>query len=218
MRSRKSIIQEPCGLSFTDLRAMNDDELMAHLSSGHDDALAVLFDRYHRLVRRIALKILRDVGEAEDLMQSVFMKIYETAAQFDAGRGTTKVWIIRFAYHRSINRRKHLIRRKFYATAELSEIPESKLGVLGREILPSEDARLLVKESLKTLNDAQRRVLKLAYLEGYSLQEIADATGESFGNVRHHYYRGLKKLRAFLIDREKIKTEHGREEIADAEA
>ena len=79
----------------------------------------MLFDRYHRLVLHVALKIIHDVGEAEDVMQNAFMEIYKVAAQFDPARGTTKMWILRNAYHRSMNRRKQLQVRHFYASTDM---------------------------------------------------------------------------------------------------
>ncbi len=84
-------IQPP---SFAELTNKDDGELMAHLQAGCNDALTVLYDRYHRLVLSIALKIVRDPGEAEDVMQSVFLEIFRAVAQFDPAKGTTKVWIL----------------------------------------------------------------------------------------------------------------------------
>ena len=81
---------------------------MAHLQAGRHDALAILFDRYHRLVLTVALRILREAGETEDFMQSVFLEIFRCAAQYDAAKGTAKVWILQYAYHRSFNRRQYL--------------------------------------------------------------------------------------------------------------
>src|SRR5258707_7519450 len=119
---------------------------MAHLDKGHPDALAVLFDRYHRLVLNVALRILRDTGEAEDLMQSVFLEIFHTAAQFDPVKGTTKVWILQYAYHRSFNRREYLNLRGVHERPEdpvamqktPSAVRSGALGVL-------ESARLVQK-------------------------------------------------------------------------
>src|SRR5262245_42266157 len=112
---------EPCGLSSVELYRLSDESVMAHLQAGHADALAMLFDRYHRLVLSIAMKILRDVGEAEDLMQSVFLDIYKCAGQFDAAKGTTKVWILQYAYHRGMNRRQHLNVRNFYKNSDIAD-------------------------------------------------------------------------------------------------
>jgi RNA polymerase sigma-70 factor, ECF subfamily len=213
----KQSIQEPCGLTSKELRAIPDDLLMAHLTSGHDDALAVLFERYHRLVIKIALKIVRDAGEAEDVMQSVFLEIYKVAAQFDPARGSTKVWILQYAYHRSMTKRQQLINRKFYSNADISEALDHAY-LPTHSALASPEIQHLVRQSLETLNTVQRRVLQLAYFEGFSLKEIADETGESLGNVRHHYYRGLSKLRTFIAEPEKQAAVYRTKEIADASA
>jgi RNA polymerase sigma-70 factor (ECF subfamily) len=95
---------------------------MAHLRGGCNDALAVLFDRYYRLVLSIALKIVRDPGQAEDVMQTVFLEMFRSAAQFDPVKGTTKVWILQYTYHRAINRKQHLNARKFYGQTDLEEV------------------------------------------------------------------------------------------------
>src|ERR1700730_3533616 len=105
-------------LSCAEFVSLSDELLMVHLGQGHPDALAILFDRYHRLVLKVALRILRDSGEAEDVMQNVFMEIYRVAAHFDPAKGRTKVWILQYAYHRSFNRRHYLNLRGFYGQLE----------------------------------------------------------------------------------------------------
>src|ERR1700722_13128 len=167
MKSAERPINEPCGLTFVQLTRLADEKVMAHVQAGHDDALAVLFDRYHRLVLSVAFKILRDVGEAEDLTQTVFLEIYKVSAQFDASRGTTKVWLLQYAYHRSMNRRQYLKRRRFYdqdrggaGDSSAATSPPNSPGVLA---LP--EVRSLVREGLESLNWQQRRVLEMAYFE-----------------------------------------------------
>src|SRR5271154_938777 len=113
--------------TFAKLKVLSDGELMAHLQSGCNDALAVLFDRYHRLVLSIALRIVRDPGEAEDVTQSVFLEIFRSVAQFDPAKGTTKVWILQYAYHRAINRRQYLNARRFYDQTNANEV-EARLS------------------------------------------------------------------------------------------
>src|ERR1700733_7935652 len=98
MKSATQTISEPCGLTLARLARLSDEEVMAHIQAGHDDALAVLFDRYFRLVFSIAFKILRDIGESEDVTQSIFLEIYKIAAQFDPSRGTTKKWLMQYVY------------------------------------------------------------------------------------------------------------------------
>src|SRR5467141_1520185 len=108
------------GASSLALQDFSDEQIMVEVQRGNGDAFAVLFDRYHRLVLMTALKIVRDVAEAEEVTQDVFFEIYQTAGKFDPARGTLKVWLLQYAYHRSINRRNYLLLRQFYDRANLA--------------------------------------------------------------------------------------------------
>src|SRR5438045_3939828 len=85
------------------LKSMSGEELMLEVQRGSGEAFTLLFDRYHRLVLVTALKIVRDVAEAEEVTQNVFFEIYQSARNFDPARGNLKVWLLQYAYHRSIN-------------------------------------------------------------------------------------------------------------------
>src|SRR5271169_7264765 len=185
--------------SFAKLKDLNDGELMSHLQAGCNDALAILFDRYHRLVLSIALKIVRDPGEAEDVMQSVFLEIFRSVAQFDPARGTTKVWILQYAYHRAIKRRQHLNVRKFYDQTSMDDV-ETHLTEPARPLggFTTQELKHLLLQGLATLSGAQKKVIELVSYDGLSMQEIANKTGDTLVNVRHHYYRGLQNLRSFI--------------------
>jgi RNA polymerase sigma-70 factor, ECF subfamily len=199
-------------LSLAQLQRLSDEELMVCLQEGHGDALAVLFDRYQKLVLSIALKIVRDPGEAEDVTQIVFLDIYRAVAQFDPLKGSTKVWLMQYAYHRAFNRRQHLQGRDFYKGTEPEELEVRPMEAHPTFGLSSPETRELVRQSLKALSDKEKRVIEMACYEDLSMQEIADRTGESFVNVRHRYYRGLKKLRSLISGRgnKKESAEGGR--------
>ena len=89
---------------------LTDEDVMEQLREGHPNALPILFDRFHRLVLKIALRILRDPGEAEDVMQEIFLEIFRKAGQFDPAKGSAKTWILQYVYHRSLSRRQYLAR------------------------------------------------------------------------------------------------------------
>jgi RNA polymerase sigma-70 factor (ECF subfamily) len=184
---------------LAELRHLTDDQLMSQLQAGVNDALAVLFERYHRLVFSVALKILRDRGEAEDVMQNVFLEIYRSVAQFDPAKGSLKVWVLQYAYHRAFNRKKYLNARNFYSHETLEEVDPFADGesLTSRRYGPGELKRLL-QQGLASLGEPQKRVIELASYQGFSMKEIAEKTGDSLSEVRHHYYRGLKKLRSFI--------------------
>jgi RNA polymerase sigma-70 factor, ECF subfamily len=185
----------------TALEQLPDEKIMSEVQSGSGDAFAVLFDRYHRLVLFTALKIVRDAGEAEDVTQNVFLEIYQAARQFDPSRGNLKVWLLQFAYHRSINRRNYLVLRQFYDRGNIEEAVDwENEGVIAPQLATQEAIRL-VDEALATLNEAQRRTIHKVFFEGMTLKELAEQTKESFSNVRNHYYRGLDRLRVHLTAR-----------------
>ena len=189
----------PSALSAAELRHLSDEQAMAELRAGNGDALAVLYDRYHRLVYSVALKIVRDAAEAEDVTQSVFFEIYRAAAQFDPLKGTCKVWLLHYAYHRAINCRRQLNARNFYDLASMEDaenVVAKKQAGFGR--FTQSELRHLMQKGLAGLNAAQKRVIELASYQGLTMQEISVQTGESLVNVRHHYYRGLKKLRSIV--------------------
>jgi RNA polymerase sigma-70 factor, ECF subfamily len=185
--------------ALAELKLLTDDQLMARLQNGVNDALAVLFERYQRLVFSIALRIVRDRGEAEDVTQNVFLEIYRSVAQFDPAKGTTKVWLLQYAYHRAFNRRQSLNTRNFYDQESIEDLDSFTHGEFftSRRYAPAELQRLL-QEGLASLGEPQRRVVELASYDGFSMKEIADKTGNSLSNVRHHYYRGLQNLRSFI--------------------
>jgi RNA polymerase sigma-70 factor (ECF subfamily) len=184
------------------LEQHSDAELVRLLVAGDHDAMAVIFDRYFRLVMSVALRILHDAGEAEDVVQTVFTDFYQKARLFDESKGNLKTWLLQYAYGRSFNQKRKLKFRGFYEQVEFDETQtepqdERRERVIG---LDSQEATRLVEQILPKLNEKQRSVIEQAFFEGRKLSEIASRTGESLGNVHHAYYRGIEKLRAYLTE------------------
>jgi RNA polymerase sigma-70 factor, ECF subfamily len=178
--------------------ARSDEELMLEVQRGDGDAFAALFDRYNRLVLTVALKILHDAGEAQEVTQNVFFEFYRSARRFDPARGTLKVWLLQFAYHRSINRRNYLVLRKFYHRSDLEEAMVWEASSNATPRIPAQELRQVIGEALGTLKEPQRRTIQKVIFEGLTLREVAEGTGESYSAVRNHYYRGLAHLRVCL--------------------
>ncbi len=172
---------------------------MAHLRLGHHDAVAVILERYQRMVWSIAQKTLHDEGEAEDIVQIVFMELFQKVALFDPARGTLKVWLSQLAYTRSINRRCHLQRRQFYAQDRIDEdsVAQFSPGAPALGLTTGESGRL-VREALATLGENQKTAVELVAFEGLTFEELAARMQETVSNVKHHYYRGMMKLRECL--------------------
>lgn len=183
-----------------------DETLFEQLHEGNKEALAILFCRYARLVKAVAYRILRNAGEADDLVQEVFLFIFRKSALFDPELGSARSWIVQTTYHRALDRRRYLASRHFYRSVELEDgilcaedlrlevtfYERSVEGVLGKELLRKvEDA----------LSEDQRQTIRLYFFEGYTLEEIAGLTGQTLKNVRNHYYRGLEKMRQQIFGR-----------------
>jgi RNA polymerase sigma-70 factor, ECF subfamily len=180
----------------------SDEFLFERLRESDHGALALLFRRYALLVRTVANRILRDAAEAEDLLQEVFLFIFRKWALFDASRGSARSWIVQVTYHRAIDRRRHLASRNFYSSTELDETlldgPIAHVAFYERSIEGSLGSDLLNKIEA-TLSIDQRRTMQLHFFEGHTFEEIAELIGQTVGNVRNHYYRGLEKIRKLVF-------------------
>jgi RNA polymerase sigma-70 factor (ECF subfamily) len=190
-------------VTYSELRRLPDEDLVAHLERGDHDALAVLFDRYHRLVFSVAQRILHDAAEAEDVLQEIFFEAYRVASKYDQARGSVRIWLLQFAYHRSLNRRQALARRRLYDCGDLSARAAAPHGSTDRwNGLTRDEWTRAIRQGLDTLDERQRVAIELALFEQLTLREVAARTLQSLGNVRHHYYRGLKRLRDVLGGRD----------------
>jgi RNA polymerase sigma-70 factor, ECF subfamily len=185
-------------LRYPELLNCSDEELMGELQAGNADAFAVVFDRYHRLVLVTALRTLHDFGEAEDMTQTVFLEIYRTAARFDAARGTLKMWVLQFAYNKSISRRNYLAVRQFYKQERIDDVSDTESVWNLLQQPASQEFAQLIAEALATLKEPQRQTIEMTFFHGLTLDDIAIQTGQTISNVRHHYYRGLERLRACI--------------------
>jgi RNA polymerase sigma-70 factor, ECF subfamily len=173
---------------------------MLSICKGDSDALACLFSRYAPAVRGIAYRVLRDAAEADDLLQDIFILIQSKCSLFDPTRGPARFWILQVAYHCALGRRRYLNSRHFYTRVDLEDV-ENELsdrghGIGGRGYGNNE---LLENSALtpafEVLSEDQRETLRFFFVEGYTLPEIAVKLNQTHGNVKHHYFRGLEKLR-----------------------
>jgi RNA polymerase sigma-70 factor (ECF subfamily) len=176
----------------------SDEVLLANVAGGDQQALGCLFQRYGRLLRSVAVRILGDGSEAEDLVQDLFIFIHRKSVIFDSSKSSARSWIVQMAYHRAISRRRYLVTRQFYTHDGVDGISQQVVGVATTENDYSAEAvlgRNGLEKVMETLTDDQRETLQLHFFEGYTLAEISKKLGQPHGNVRHHYYRGLAQLR-----------------------
>jgi RNA polymerase sigma-70 factor (ECF subfamily) len=178
---------------------ISDEQLLKRVGTGDREALSNLFRRHAGLVFSVACRILRDESEAEDLVQELFLFLFQKASIFDETKSSGVSWIIQMAYHRAIDRRRYLDVRHHYTAQEFRE--ELQLMPGGQLAIDEVAGRALLHRLRAELSAEQLRTLEMHLFEGYSLREIADRTGQTFGNVRNHYYRGLERLRSHVFPR-----------------
>jgi len=180
---------------------LTDDELLSSICQGDPEALASLFRRYARIVRGVAYKVLRDASEADDMLQDIFLLVHRLCGTFDSSRGSARFWILQMTYRRAISRRRYLTSRHFYTRMDLDQAA-NLLGELSTESGRHDgsmegvlDRREALQSWFAELSESQRQTLHLFFFEGYTFEEIAAELGQTAGNARNHYYRGLDKLR-----------------------
>jgi RNA polymerase sigma-70 factor, ECF subfamily len=180
----------------------SDESLITKICADEAEALGILFNRYARLVWTIGRRILQNNEEADDLLQDVFLLVRRRAAVFDSSKGTVRSLLVQICYQRAFSRRRDLVRQNFYSSKKLPEdgsAAESPTTVLRYdEGLEAHFGRVALKEAFDDLSVEQRETLRLYFVEGYTFEEIAERMGQSYGNIRHHLYRGLDKLRKCL--------------------
>jgi RNA polymerase sigma-70 factor (ECF subfamily) len=190
--------QETASESRVSETPVSDEALIAEVCLGSREALAILFRRYARLIRGIALRVLKDASEADDLLQDVFLLIHRLSRTFNGSKGSAQSWILQVTYRRAISRRRYLNSRHFYTQVELDEqsfeVAEPRCG-RSQDPVDSILAELDMQKMWGTLSEDQQKTLRLHFIEGFTLDEIATMLGQTKGNIRHHSFRGLERLR-----------------------
>jgi len=182
----------------------SDENLVVQVSGGSREALALIFRRYARLVHSISRKVLRNDAEADDFLQDIFLSIRSEAGKFDESKGSARSWILGMAYRRALSRRRYLDCRHFYTNVDIDDAidhgegPQTDTSQLD-ESLDEHAAIRNLEEIFQTLSDNQRETLRLFFVEGCTFDEIAGKLGQSRGNIKHHYFRGLERLRKELF-------------------
>lgn len=177
--------------------AASDTELLAWVCRREEPALGGLYDRYHRLVYSIALRIVGEREQAEEVVQDVFQAVWQSAGGFQPG-GSVAAWLIGIARHRAIDATRS---RRFRARAREDQLDEAQVAHAAPAA--ESDAEVLivratVRAALAELPAAQRQAIELSYYGGLSHAEIADRLGEPVGTVKSRMRLGLLKLRDLL--------------------
>jgi len=172
-----------------------DRAAVSRMARGDRDALADVYDRHARLLYSLALRIVRQAADAEDVLQDVFAQVWRQAARYDVGRGTVIGWLVTLTRSRALDRlRRGRVRPQPAADDALArEVPDSSPGV--DLALVSEEQAAAVRAALEALPENQRVPLELAYYEGLSQSEIAVKLDVPLGTIKTRMRQALVRLR-----------------------
>ena len=172
----------------------DDTNLVARMQGRDPRALAELYDRYGRVVYALILRVVRDTGLAEDLVQETFLRVWNRVHGFDAQRGSIGPWLLAVARNRAIDYLRSAGGRE-RNSVEYEETDHPALYTdMEKDILASDKARV-VKSAMDKLSPNQRQVIELAYFEGLSQTEMAERMGQPLGTVKTWVRSALKSLR-----------------------
>jgi RNA polymerase sigma-70 factor (ECF subfamily) len=174
-----------------------DARAMRRICEGDDAGVAELYDRYAPVALGMALKIVREQNEAEDVVHDAFIAIVERADQYRADRGSVVAWLITTVRNLALDRARRRLRRAQITEDDLRHEPITP--VADPESLSwIERERAAVRDALEQLSDSQRATLHFAFFEGLSYPEIAERENVPLGTVKSRAARALSALRAAL--------------------
>lgn len=176
----------------------HDEALARRLQQKEPQAMADLYDRFGRLVYSVILSVVRDPAIAEDLVQETFLRVWNRAQAFEAGRGALGPWLLTIARNRAIDHIRSAASRMQRNSFEFDAREHPSLFVdMERDVFNTDHARL-IRKAITKLNENQQKVIELAYYEGLSQTEMAERMGQPLGTIKTWVRSALKILRGEL--------------------
>ena len=177
--------------------APSDLDLMQAIQAEDPDALAQLYDRYNGILKALILRVVHNDAEADDLLQEIFMEIWNQAKNFSAQKGKPLGWMVTLARRRAID---GLRKKQAYTRAEerlqneTEQQPDAWVHNATEEAIVLSDTRVLIRKVINGLPPAQQQAIDLAFFNGMSQREIAAKTNTPLGTVKTRLELGLKKI------------------------
>ncbi|MBI3765372.1 MAG: sigma-70 family RNA polymerase sigma factor [Ignavibacteriales bacterium] len=184
-------------------RDAEDIAMIQKIKQNQESALSELYDRYGQLLYSFVMRMLRSVEDAEDIVQDVFLQVWNKADSYEQTKGTVYTWLVTMTRNRAIDR----LRSKGYKKHS-REIDINSLIMVADEVPSNPHTKTVANESqqmvagaLKQLSVDQQQVLALAYYEGYSQSEIAAKLNVPLGTVKSRMRKGLMTMRSWLQEK-----------------
>lgn len=177
-----------------------DVALLSRVARRDADALAALYDRHHRLLFSLILRILGDRGEAEDVLQEVFVRVWDRADSYSSALGAPSAWLVRVARNRAIDRLRSRQVRSGLAGAMDAAPPAADGSPSSDPEGQASQAELqrTVRAALADLPEEQRVLIDAAYFDGFTQSELAERYGLPLGTVKTRIRTAMQTLRRRL--------------------
>ena len=177
-------------------RVLGDQALIGSIAVGDEFALGQLYDRFGALAYRLALRVARDPGLAEEAVQDAFLSAWRSASSFDGERGSARTWLLTLVHRRAVD----LVRRAARRQEEPLEAPPEIGRASTPETMELRAEQKRVRTALEFLPAGQRQAIELAYYGGYSQSQIAGLLNLPLGTIKSRVFAGLSRFRNLLLE------------------
>lgn len=170
-----------------------DKVLIEQVSKGDKSAFKEIYSRFSQVTYNLAFRMLRDREDAEEVVQEIFLQIWNKAKSYDPGRGAVSTWVLNIARSRAIDK----IRKVGYRDRNI-EIDEEKVNSnvdVSRNLEDRDESKNVIKQALESLPEKQRTAIELVYFEGLTHVEAADKLNEPVGTIKTRIRLGVLKLK-----------------------
>ncbi len=186
-------------------RANTEEEirLLERIVLKDQKALEKLYDLYSKIIYSIVLRIVKNQEDAEEILQNIFLQVWERARSFNRSRGTVYAWLITLARNKAIDKiRSKDFRKNFNTVAfdNVIEIFENKYSTIEIDAATARERSEYVKKALEQIPGEQRLVIEMAFFDGYTQTEISEKLSLPLGTVKTRSRQGMMKLQNLLND------------------
>lgn len=179
-------------------REILDVELVRRIARGRNEALSELCRRYSPQLQGLAVRMLRNTHDAEDVLQEVYLYVWRNACRYDAMRASVTSWLVLITRSRCLDRLRKLRRIDGLQEELHYESPAPRAAAEGFAEVLSRERAARVRQVLAGLPVPQRLALELAFFRGWTQKEVAERMGVPLGTVKTRTFLAMKKLRRKL--------------------
>jgi RNA polymerase sigma-70 factor (ECF subfamily) len=186
----------------TEIAADENADLLSLISNGDESAFTRFYDKFAGPLYAMLMKMLGNAQDAEEVLQLAFLQVWKRAGTFQPGRASVFTWLVIITRSKAIDRIRHRQRQsRLIDEATQEAAPEGGALNVEPEKLPTADQHEIVRNALQQIAEEQRVAIEMAFFQGMSQTEIANALSAPLGTIKARIRRGMLRLRDLLRGR-----------------